>query len=162
MAFREGFSGGRRIEGEGWRWRRARQQPLGAQHHSRRTSLEEKDKGKEKDMGRGEATGGHGLSVQRATTYTGCNTQTQSLWKESNPRNACLSFGSSHLRRPKQQNRHKVTQSKHQGDLDEVCEGEGAPCSTHPTLSPSHPAFLDPQGLPPGLQEKAFLPVALG
>lgn len=92
MAFRGGFSGGRRIEGEGWRWRRAGQQPLGAQHHSRRTSLEEKDKGKEKDMGRGEATGGHGLSVQRATIYTGCNTQTQSLRKESNPRNTCLSL----------------------------------------------------------------------
>lgn len=41
-------------EGEGQGWRRARQQPLGAQQHSRSASLEEKDKGEERETGRGE------------------------------------------------------------------------------------------------------------
>lgn len=73
-------------------------------------------------MRRGEAAGGHGLSVQRATIYAGCNTQTRSLRKESNPRNACLSFMSLHLRRLKQQKADTKSclqsyQSKHQGDL---------------------------------------------
>lgn len=41
-------------KGEGWEWSRAGQQPLRAQYHSRRASLEEKDKGEGKEMERGE------------------------------------------------------------------------------------------------------------
>lgn len=36
-------------EGEGWGGSRTGQQPLGAEHHGRRASLEEKDKGRERE-----------------------------------------------------------------------------------------------------------------
>lgn len=56
MVSRGGVSGRKRRmkEGEGRGWRRAGQQPLGAQQHSRSASLEKKDKGEERETGRGE------------------------------------------------------------------------------------------------------------
>lgn len=154
MAFRGGFSRGRRIEGEGWRWRRAGQQPLGAQHHRRRTSLEEKDKGKERDMGREVRQQAAWPEYSESHHLRWLQYSDQSLQKESSPRNACLSFMSLYLRRPRQQKAGtKSPRVSTKETYDEVCAGERAPevvpgapapCSTHPTLSPSFPISSRP------------------
>lgn len=78
----------------------------------------------------------------------------QSLQKESSPRNACLSFMSLHLRRPRQQKAGtKSPRVSTKETYDVVCAGERAPevvpgapapCSTHPTLSPSFPISSRP------------------
>lgn len=53
-----------------------------------------------------------------------CNTKAQGLWKGSKPRNACLhwsgflrTLGDPGIRDQPQSHAHKVTQSKHVGDL---------------------------------------------
>lgn len=68
---------------------------------------------RERDMGRGEATGGHGPRVQRATESLENGPSPEVLAQASCPRTS----GDPGNRKRSQSHAYKVTQSEHQGAL---------------------------------------------